>query len=1129
MRPEKDKRRTLKSYGRARARMLLKDGLWWLPGVPLGQGPDHVDWLALPRLGDPEVRRARLSAHEIRHATENYTALANHFPRALPKVVADYDRWVDGLPRLLDHLKGPIHEKKPLLTTLVLQTGDFPEAIQKRAATLTRGRKFLARAVGALSWYAYLDSDEFESGLDWVESFEAEITVLARDLPMARAAEVVVSLWEIERRAGRGSTAPLLRLLGDPRAFTLRLENADEYAQAWSAWLEQKTSRPPDGQPELVGDCLLALIHDLLAVPDDDLPWAMDVLAAVLPQSPYDDWQLWLAGSSDLVGRARQVFGDKTGLERSVEPGASVAEALATEIRFQRLNVPPRVRVANIQDSLRRAWFLRPEQRQHILAILLAVSAEAGRYSIRPPLLAYWVYWLEQEPVSASAYLAASRAYLEEHAGVSGVLQPWESVIRGWQSETICASGASSAVHDRSWLTDHLLGEDYLSEHYPEILDAFAILGADHELECFGPDWTKLVDLVVVGRDVRTAAERFTRLICEENGPLHRAHLPLMQLADRLEDGSTVSFDRWLRTLCKALSGRTRAEADLVASVEALLDGGCLDLVRQWLGDRLHTQLIAAGSEIRLLREADVTVPLAEPTPQPVDPLPEWVITYPDAYHEELLLLAALDPDAENRARRLLGDDYPQQVDLRAEIAELEARLREPNAAPHLSTRLANLQERMAAGPSQASAVRERRLLERLRRAVRKVRFEGWCGELRDRFEEHVMEALDVPELPRWGLEPEIARLLRAVLSLPKDERSIGLRLLRERCGPPPWDLRADPRNQAFVGRMERRGIDMDPWLDAGGLERSVPVGDRVVKFGLLDDPLDTLFMGERFGTCLSLESECFYSAVSNAADINKKVLVARDGTGPIMARCLLALSHAGSLLVFHPYRHDLDFDFKTGATDFIQDLSVRMGAAIAVGPATIANLVAPRWLNDGPVDFAGESDRFAEDSDFREGLKTVEPSHFLALIGEYFGPEPRLDLLLPAVMELPEFTWRPELLPSVKPFLRRAADLPPTTWITAAHMAHDAADEEFLGWLMRERVTAVMPGLLRANLAPAPSVNLFIDQEPVLALQALRSTRARSVRSDAEEPYWRRRFYARAYTRLNRPKQAARLSAVED
>ena len=76
-------------------------------------------------------------------------------------------------------------------------------------------------------------------------------------------------------------------------------------------------------------------------------------------------------------------------------------------------------------------------------------------------------------------------------------------------------------------------------------------------------------------------------------------------------------------------------------------------------------------------------------------------------------------------------------------------------------------------------------------------------------------------------------------------------------------------------------------------------------------DPFHVLFMGEYgFASCLSLRGANVWSAVSNAIDVDKAVIWARDPAGNIVGRRLIALMPQG-VVSYRTYtnRHGLSLD----------------------------------------------------------------------------------------------------------------------------------------------------------------------------------------------------------------------------
>jgi hypothetical protein len=114
-------------------------------------------------------------------------------------------------------------------------------------------------------------------------------------------------------------------------------------------------------------------------------------------------------------------------------------------------------------------------------------------------------------------------------------------------------------------------------------------------------------------------------------------------------------------------------------------------------------------------------------------------------------------------------------------------------------------------------------------------------------------------------------------------------------------------------------------------------------------DPFEILFMGEYgFASCLSLRGSNAWSAVSNAIDIDKVILWAKEPGGNVVGRRLLALTSEG-ILVFRTYtnRHGLALD--RVFDEFVEDYAAHCGTKVThagrAGP-----LLSDRWYDDGSL-----------------------------------------------------------------------------------------------------------------------------------------------------------------------------------
>jgi hypothetical protein len=122
-----------------------------------------------------------------------------------------------------------------------------------------------------------------------------------------------------------------------------------------------------------------------------------------------------------------------------------------------------------------------------------------------------------------------------------------------------------------------------------------------------------------------------------------------------------------------------------------------------------------------------------------------------------------------------------------------------------------------------------------------------------------------------------------------------------------------------------------------------------IISLSVESDPFAILFMGEYgFASCLSLRGINAWSAVSNAIDVDKTVVWARDGAGNVVGRRLIALMPEG-VLSFRTYtnRHALALD---GAfRDFIADYAKHCGTSV-IRRGHPQALLSDRWYDDGAI-----------------------------------------------------------------------------------------------------------------------------------------------------------------------------------
>jgi hypothetical protein len=488
---------------------------------------------------------------------------------------------------------------------------------------------------------------------------------------------------------------------------------------------------------------------------------------------------------------------------------------------------------------------------------------------------------------------------------------------------------------------------------------------------------------------------------------------------------------------------------------------------------------------------------------RPSSSAPPWITRYPSALAAALLRLASVDPDAEATAARRLADALPDPADLEREAAALRARA--PLAA-RLATRLANLEARLA-DPPLPSPQKLARLADKLEQAAAAIGLERLAALTFAAATARLLRTFGLGAWPAdWPRDRKTVHAVQSLQHLEPADRQLAGRLLLARTGAPPWDLRDEPANRRYLDELRRRGLRVEPWLDDA--PTTVELGGPL-ELALCADPLQVFQMGAHFQTCLSPGGMNFFSVVANAADANKRVLYARRGDR-VVGRCLFALTDDARLLAFHPYCHE-SIDFRAVVTTYARALAERMGTELAASGA-VATLLARDWYDDGAHDLVGRFTALRDEQQL--DLSTIEPAALPGRLRELLGRA--LDeLTLPAVLSLPGFNRRPELVLPLAPYLLALSA--PATRVTAASLAMRAGAADLADRLLADHGAAV--SLDEHDWMQA---ELLARLRPSLLLARLRATRERGVRTWRDESGVRLSLAGTALEALHRPNQAA-------
>ncbi len=399
--------------------------------------------------------------------------------------------------------------------------------------------------------------------------------------------------------------------------------------------------------------------------------------------------------------------------------------------------------------------------------------------------------------------------------------------------------------------------------------------------------------------------------------------------------------------------------------------------------------------------------------------------------------------------------------------------------------------------------------------------------DINRRFTNSLIENLDMEEIPAWIERSDVQEIIISSMELDDTFKGIVSRILKRRASTLPWDFRDEPANEMFVEKMKSNNINITPWID--GVENMVkvlPDGSEII-FCIERDPIEVFSMGRHFRTCLSPGGVNFFSVFANIIDINKQVVYGKTRNGSVRARALIALTDEGGLLTFHPYCNYGKLDFENILKEFVHDLALKMNTVV-LAKGTVSKLVAPDWYDDGPRDLTEEFSFAREGSDFRKGILEWDADKILSNMEIAVEPIGLNELTIPLFIHLPEIKQCSKLVDILFTLILRSKSLSTDSICKYAEILLENGRFEMLERLIPKIVeNALHVGRNDYYWSLSQWIELLLKISPVKALYVLKKTRTKNNRTWEDDEGERIAAAARAYLKLNRPKQAARLFSM--
>lgn len=1106
-----DLSRTSKRGALARARSLFKQHLGWTAGFPVADRAEGLAFVVPEPTSDFGLRVVTVDGRTLSRARRAECELVREYAPVLPELVGPVDDFRSRLAALLALIKPAVHGQSAVPTELFEPTlGVYGPRVCAQARAIARRWPELAPCMGALSWSMALAQTAVRPTLAWLEENGEALASVAQHTG-SDPADLLHVLVRLMQRLGGKAVARLLTWLGAASTYRVATHGAEDHLASLTRALRsnpRKRRTFPETRPERdVVEPLLRFTY-WLAVQDPRA--ARRALTLFELTAPRDTVMAWDAFWAELTTITRPV---EATLRGGFPADSEALSQVAARVAAHRERIPPTLCFAGFLNALRYASA--PQVVRFHRALEGALSAlpqglppDAGVW-----LMLHWVR-MHRESSTRRPYLPT---LLDHFSRYLRAAPPAESAWLGPFRQPIPIP--KEQRRKRS------VDEDILSELRDKraIATFFAALARVHAQVPEGLDRVQTGNLIGLVRETGCETRAAAYWMALRRASLSGMRdLDLCRPAVQLTGDDFANFaDVWVALRKLRDAHDVCLDEDFARLLQAFRATDGLGVLRRVLLSGQGEHLANAIRRWTLLaRTHAADAPLPRPAPGGAPP-PAWASTYPRALRPWIARLAAVHEDPRPLVTRALRKFVPDPAAIERELAVLCALGHDRD--PRMARRVDNLRARLWA-PVALSDTQTRAAQAKLALALDRAVFADWERRLDAPLSAAVASLLGVKSQPSWATEPRHQRLLGAVAELSGQSRALGLRVLRLRCGPPPWDLRDAADNRRFVSALAQRGVAMTPWIEGIG-PRAYGEGELSLTLALEADPLELLHMGGHFHTCLSPNSFNFFSAITNAVDINKRVLYGRDRAGRVQGRCLLALTDAGHIVTFYAYNHHARYAFTAHARAFVTELASAMGV-VPVPDGEVSTLLASEWYDDGAVDLTQRFPFLQDGSALRRALFNAEPTEIVCLLEQAFAPLPLDHLSLPLVLRLPEVRARPPVVRALLPALRIAHITTADCAVLARDMA--AHGDAALAWeLIGERLEEhLLDTHRRTGRMDLQLLALLTTHRPATALAVLRRTRPR--RGWPSEPDGERLFLAaEAHRALRRPARAALLYAL--
>lgn len=1098
----------------AAAQTYLRAHLGWLRGFPI-EGNNELQWMILPRLGrHAQCETLAVTRDLLRNTEYSRNAARRKFPRALTQVVGNVDDWSARIDVQLELLKAAIHSAASMPTIeVLLDAADVRRATIRQAMSLVRSQPALTSVVTGLVWLHWHNKIELEKALHAVQHHNNALESL---LNWQKEMSGLVLVQRCIQLLTDECNNVLIDYMADRRIWEVPLSHGDLPTHLENVLKCFRKRRPFDKQviasgfprpaPRL-GNDLVAFVERISTLDKTTRTRLCQLLPYLLSKGNLDEWEQWWQTVDVLERRSRSLLSHHKDPKHTREL-AEQCKILEKEAKAA-LETP---------EVFKQHKFI-----EHAEIICRQASQTAFFYFLN------CIQLLPDEEKNKSTKEIFLREWAEALRDSVGRISVVEQLLKAQ------CSLLQQLAHDPkklTWaykfLTRNLIYEWVDTEKAQSLIvpvvTTFRLLVSNVETwdENTGPfsdysGWDTLIVAVETTGDAIKAADMLASVPPCYDGLYGKSWGLLLQLSQLYSVPFQALAKNWNDELWPWTSLK---ELSLLINEPIIAK-----LIAEWLANGEGTRLS------RLIAISDINRRLGLSNEKHA--VSEWVLPedrcttaldltpYPAELHDVLKTLGLCDPNAAYAADRILSHSFPLPVHIHTELARLYSLAENSDSTRQavFKARICHLEARLRA-PLDVSPIKLAKYRAKLERRIRHAHMSNWEQRLNTQLCEYLTVKMGV-QSQDWMQNDEIMAVLVALAELPSGIRNLGFRLLKTRRGPEPWDLRDEAPNRAFLDALERRGVNIAPWLDGIG-SREIRTKTKILKLNLETDPLQIMRMGAPFETCLAPGACNFFSTVSNAADINKRILYVRDPKGGIQGRCLLALTDDGALVAFNVYAHaDLEI-IKKAVTTYVLELAETMGTVVTAN-GKVRELISTQWYDDGSIDLTGQLDFLRPSSKFVTTLATLPADELVPFLEQTLGSRIIPSSVICALAQQDAFYQRPELVLPLLPHIRTAATLQEWGRLRLVEMFHKAGKNDIALEILEPLILNIPYEGWEVSIA----IQLNNIGQPLRALKLIRQSRPAWVKEWSDESGIRAMVAAKAMEALHRPRQALELYRI--